>query len=70
MGAGGVEPPSSSVSANTGNAVLDAVPPRSGPTVEAEGKRSLDVKRNALFRHSTLPLLHVLLTSGAPRVIV
>jgi hypothetical protein len=44
--------------------------PRSPPTVEAQGKRSLDVKGNALFWHWTLPLLHVLLTSGGPRVIV
>jgi hypothetical protein len=27
------------------------------PTVDAEGKRSVDVQLNALFRHSTLPLL-------------
>jgi hypothetical protein len=31
--------------------VLPAVLPRSAPTVDAEGKRSLEVQGNALFRH-------------------
>ena len=51
VGAGGVEPPSSFVSANTGNRCARRRSPRSSPTVEAEGKRSLDVQLNALFRH-------------------
>jgi hypothetical protein len=50
---------------NTGNRCARCRSPRSAPTVEAEGKRSPDIKGNALFRHSTLPLLHVLLTAGA-----
>jgi hypothetical protein len=54
MGTGGVEPPSSSVSANPGNRCANRRCPRSRPTVEAEGKRSLDVQ---LKRYpSTLPL--------------
>jgi hypothetical protein len=51
VGAGGVEPPSSSVSANTGDRCARSRSPRSAPTVDAEGKRSLDVKGNALFQH-------------------
>jgi hypothetical protein len=50
---------------NGGNRCARRRSPRSPPTVDAEGKRSLDVKGNALFRHSTLPLMHVLVASGA-----
>jgi hypothetical protein len=53
VGAGGVEPPSSSVSANTGNRCAKSRSPRSAPTVDAEGKRSLDVQGNALFDPSS-----------------
>jgi hypothetical protein len=59
VGAGGVEPPSSSVSANTGNRCATRRSPRSRPTVEAEGKRSLDVQGNALFRRSGPPRLGI-----------
>jgi hypothetical protein len=59
VGATGFEPVTSSVSANTGNRCARRRSPRSAPTVDAEGKRSVDVQGNALFGHSTLPLLHV-----------
>jgi hypothetical protein len=65
VGATGFEPVTPSVSANPGNRCATRRSPRSAPTVDVRGKRSLDVKANALFRHSTQPLLHVLLTSGA-----
>jgi hypothetical protein len=54
-----------SVSANGGNRCARRRSPRSPPTVYPEGKCSLDVQGNAHFRHSTLPLLHTLLTAGA-----
>jgi hypothetical protein len=41
VGTGGVEPPSSSVSAHPGNRCANRRCPRSRPTVDAEGKRSL-----------------------------
>jgi hypothetical protein len=40
---------------NTGNRCARSRSPRSGPTVEAEGKRSPDVQLNALFRHLDSP---------------
>ena len=51
VGATGFEPVTSSVSANTGNRCAKRHSPRSAPTVDAEGKRSVDVQGNALFRH-------------------
>jgi hypothetical protein len=48
---------------NGGNRCARGRSPRSAPTVEAEGKRSVDVQGNALFGTPTPPL-HVLLTSG------
>jgi hypothetical protein len=65
VGATGFEPVTSSVSANTGNRCARGRFPRSASTVEAEGKRSLEVKGNALFRHSTLPLLHARRSSSS-----
>src|SRR5215217_1654462 len=37
---------------NTGNRCARSRSPRSPPTIDAEGKRSLDVQGNALFRHA------------------
>ena len=52
VGATGFEPPSSSVSASTGNRCARRRYARSLPTVSAEGKRSVDVQGNALFHNS------------------
>jgi hypothetical protein len=56
VGATGFEPVTSSVSANTRNRCARRRSPRSPPTVDAQGKRSLDGQGNALFptscRHS------------------
>jgi hypothetical protein len=70
VGATGFEPVTSSVSAKPREPLCYTPFSQVGPDLDAKGKRSLDVKGNALFRHSTLPLLHVLLTSGGPRIIV
>jgi hypothetical protein len=51
VGAGEVAPPSSSVSGNPRNRCARRRSPRSPPTVDAEGKRSLGVQLNALFQH-------------------
>src|SRR4029453_8563612 len=48
-----------------GNRCATRGSPRSGRTVDAVGKRSLGVQGNALFGRSTVPLVHVLLASGA-----
>jgi hypothetical protein len=51
VGAGGVEPPALPCQQNTGNRCARRRSPRSAPTVGPQGKRSLYVKGNALFRH-------------------
>jgi hypothetical protein len=48
----GFEPVTSSVSAKPGNRCARSRSPRSPATVDPEGKRSLDVKGNALFATS------------------
>jgi len=51
VGATGFEPVTPSVSANTANRCARSRSPRSPPTVDVEGKRSLGVQGNALFQH-------------------
>jgi hypothetical protein len=46
---------------NGGNRCARSRSPRSARTVEAEGKRSLDVQLNALFAAAIQPLLPALL---------
>ena len=51
---------------NPGNRCANRRSPRSDPTVDAEGKRSLDVQLNALFAHSyILPQLVVVSSTHA-----
>ena len=56
VGATGFEPVTSSVSANTGKRCARSRSPRSPPTVDAQRKRSLDVKGNALPAHHSCVL--------------
>jgi hypothetical protein len=65
VGAGGVEPRFSSVSAKPREPLCYTPFSQVTPTVEAKGKRSLDVQLNALFGTGTPPLLHELSTSRA-----
>jgi len=57
--------PTSSQTARPGNRCATRRFPRSGPTVHAVGKRSLDVQSTLSFGTSTLPLLDASLHSGA-----
>ena len=65
VGATGFEPVTSSVSANTGNRCARRRSPRSPPTVDPQGKRSLDVKGNALFSNRLPTLGHHYITPSS-----
>jgi hypothetical protein len=58
VGATGFEPVTLPCQQNPGNRGARSRSPRSAPAVDAQGKCSLDVQLNALFRTATLPLLH------------